>query len=420
LNSRGTGGLLSATGSASIAANDLTLEASGLPQNFAVVILALDETCAVLGDGLAAIQPGLYQTGILRGGVQLVDPAGVVTFGPGAIQSVESNLGMPGLITAGSTWHFQVAYRASRTGSSARRGRRPTASASPSRTDPWARSPAAAHCRVADRGSTCPPPAPLRPRATSTMRPSSCPAALRSAAACLSATLLVSAGTATAQVAVSVLPGYPNAPTLTPAERVLARDGVSLRLWGNVERGESAPAGATYEWYIAPNGNVSVGSDGDLTGPVTDPDDVREDVVLTLLNGSTREILTATLIVTDPADPTGGGQRTVEILLLGDDDPDVDTPLEELEIDARLAIQRALWFIYDRQELFGDWHIPSRQNLASTSFVLWALQNRGHSDRNDRDEDIFARPIARGYDYMFANFGEEFTDPADLTAGRAT
>ncbi|MEL6431278.1 MAG: hypothetical protein AAFU73_15970 [Planctomycetota bacterium] len=111
LNSRGTGGLLSATGSASIAANDLTLEASGLPQNFAVVILALDETCAVLGDGLAAIQPGLYQTGILRGGVQLVDPAGVVTFGPGAIQSVESNLGMPGLITAGSTWHFQVAYR---------------------------------------------------------------------------------------------------------------------------------------------------------------------------------------------------------------------------------------------------------------------------------------------------------------------
>ena len=114
------------------------------------------------------------------------------------------------------------------------------------------------------------------------MRPSSCPAALRSAAACLSATLLVSAGTATAQVAVSVLPGYPNAPALTPAERVLARDGVSLRLWGNVERGESAPAGATYEWYIAPNGHVSVGTDGDLTGPVTDPEDVREDVVLTL------------------------------------------------------------------------------------------------------------------------------------------
>lgn len=111
LNSSGEGGLLEALGSASLAADDLTLRASGLTLNFACLLLAEGEACTAIGDGYMAVNPGLYQTGILRGAVQLVQPDGTVAYGPGVVSLVEGNLGAPGLITAGTTWYFQVAYR---------------------------------------------------------------------------------------------------------------------------------------------------------------------------------------------------------------------------------------------------------------------------------------------------------------------
>jgi len=231
--------------------------------------------------------------------------------------------------------------------------------------------------------------------------------------------LLTLASTATAQqVGVSVMPGYPNAPHTNPSERFIARDGQPFRLWGNVEQGQSAPAGATYEWYLEPNGNVVVTDDGDLTDTITDPKRLVEDVTLELQNGATREILTATLMVTDPAG--GGGQRSLEILLLADDDPDVDTPLEELDVDARIAVQRALWFLYDRQTPDDEWHMNGRSNCSPLSFALWALQNQGHTERNDPDEDIFSPVIARGYDRLFEEYVEVLSDPADLATPRAT
>lgn len=110
-NSSGLGGLLVASGSSSIAADDLTLRATGLTLNFSCLILAQSEACTRIGDGYLAVDPGLYQQGLLRGEVQLVAPDGSVTFGPGVVSIVEGNLGSPGLVTAGSTWFFQVAYR---------------------------------------------------------------------------------------------------------------------------------------------------------------------------------------------------------------------------------------------------------------------------------------------------------------------
>lgn len=110
-NSTGQGALLEALGSASLQAGDLTLHASGMPQNFAVFILAADEACSVLGDGYLAVQPGIYQPGVLRASIQLVDANGTATLGPDAVSAIEAGVGMPGLITSGSTWFLQVAYR---------------------------------------------------------------------------------------------------------------------------------------------------------------------------------------------------------------------------------------------------------------------------------------------------------------------
>lgn len=229
---------------------------------------------------------------------------------------------------------------------------------------------------------------------------------------------LFAASHAAAQTEVSVMPGYPNAPFTSPSERFVARDGQPLRLWGNVNQGLSAPAGATYEWYIASNGNVSIADDGDRTGPITDPKQVVEDVTFTLLNGSEREILDATLMVTDPAG--GGGQRTLQILVLGDEDPDVDTPLEELEVDARIAVQRAKWFLYQSQGANDEWEVPGYSPAGAIPFVLWGLQNQGHSERHDPHEDIFAPVIARAYDELFGTYGVVLDQPTDIDALRAT
>lgn len=111
LNSSGQGGLLEAFGSASLAADDLELRSIGLTLNFACLLLAEGEACTAIGDGYMAVNPGLYQMGVLRGAVRLVEPDGSVTFGPGVVSLVEGNLAAPGLITAGTTWFFQVAYR---------------------------------------------------------------------------------------------------------------------------------------------------------------------------------------------------------------------------------------------------------------------------------------------------------------------
>lgn len=111
MNSSGTGGLLESTGSTSLTADDLTFRASGLTLNYACLLLAQGDACTQVGDGYLAVNPGLFQAGILRGDVQLVEPDGTVTFGPGAVSLVEGNLGMPGLIDPGTTWYFQVAYR---------------------------------------------------------------------------------------------------------------------------------------------------------------------------------------------------------------------------------------------------------------------------------------------------------------------
>jgi len=111
LNSTGEGALLEAIGSNSLQAADLTLRASGMPQNFCVFILASDEACSVLGDGFIAVAPGQLQTGVLRGSIQLVGASGSASVGPDAASALSAGAGFPGLITSGTTWYFQVAYR---------------------------------------------------------------------------------------------------------------------------------------------------------------------------------------------------------------------------------------------------------------------------------------------------------------------
>ncbi|QDV05608.1 tRNA(Glu)-specific nuclease WapA precursor [Planctomycetes bacterium Poly30] len=217
---------------------------------------------------------------------------------------------------------------------------------------------------------------------------------------------------------VSVMPGYPNAPHLSPEERFFARENASVVLWGNVNQGLMVGAGATYEWVLSTNGNVSVTTDGSLAGTVTDAAFIPEEVSFALLNQSTREVVEATLIVDDGVN--GSSQSTVELLVVGDTDPSTDDPVERLRLDARSAVQEGMRYLYRSQLSDGEWRVGIYGTDAATGFCLWAIQNQGHSLLNNPVEDIFAPVVERGFSHIFRNFAVRQASPADLAAPRAT
>ena len=110
-NSTGGGAKLRGAGSASAAADDLTLSLSGLPANrFAIVFFGptIEATPSVFGDGLRCVSPGPpgdgQGGGFLRLPIQHSGGAGFVQYS-GLVGQ------FPAQLLPGSTWGFQGFYR---------------------------------------------------------------------------------------------------------------------------------------------------------------------------------------------------------------------------------------------------------------------------------------------------------------------
>jgi hypothetical protein len=102
-NSAGPGATLSALGGASLAANDLTLLGAGLPAGaLAHVVSGQQAGVAPLGSGLRCIAGSVLRLP----GVLSADAAGALQV---PLDMEAAPLG--GLVTAGSTWRFQLWYR---------------------------------------------------------------------------------------------------------------------------------------------------------------------------------------------------------------------------------------------------------------------------------------------------------------------
>lgn len=109
-NSTGQGGLLTVSGTADHAADDLVLTASQLPANTPVIfVMAPEATRTPLNDGNLCLAPGTLK--IIRFPTQASNAAGVAVQGPGIVAwSIASPVDVAE-IHLGDTWHFQCYYR---------------------------------------------------------------------------------------------------------------------------------------------------------------------------------------------------------------------------------------------------------------------------------------------------------------------
>lgn len=113
LNSTGAGGKLSWTGGTSVAANDLSLEMSGIPSfEFSMVAIGTDPPvpCVPLGDGLLGIQPALPNAWVFFP-IQKSGSQGQYSTGPGVAQELANLTGQTPLQLIGTTYRFQGVYR---------------------------------------------------------------------------------------------------------------------------------------------------------------------------------------------------------------------------------------------------------------------------------------------------------------------
>lgn len=102
-NSAGSGATLSASGSASLAANDLVLRADGAPPGeFGLFFYGPDSNDGALGDGVLCIGGGLHRLPALA-----IDGAGVGTWA----LDMDAPPKEVGRIEVGSEWRFQLWYR---------------------------------------------------------------------------------------------------------------------------------------------------------------------------------------------------------------------------------------------------------------------------------------------------------------------
>ena len=109
-NSTGQGGVLSASGSSSWAADDLVLLASNLPPAVVTVwIMAPAATQTPLSDGNLCVANGHLK--IIRFTPQLSSPGGLSVLGPGIVQTSIDHPVDVAEIFQGDTWHFQAYYR---------------------------------------------------------------------------------------------------------------------------------------------------------------------------------------------------------------------------------------------------------------------------------------------------------------------
>jgi hypothetical protein len=106
-NSTGSGATLTAGGTTSVFADDLTLSAASLPTNvFGLVFMGTLPAFAPFGDGLRCVGGQTFRYGVQNSG-----PTGSFTLGRGIAGSSCTLFSAPGCIDAGETWHVQAWYR---------------------------------------------------------------------------------------------------------------------------------------------------------------------------------------------------------------------------------------------------------------------------------------------------------------------
>lgn len=197
---------------------------------------------------------------------------------------------------------------------------------------------------------------------------------------------------------VNVMPGAPHAPRTLPHP---ARPGVGTVVWGNANGGGAGALGSTYTWSFAPNVNLLVTDDGNLSGTVTNAKFIVEEVTFTLLNSSTNETVLATLTVVDGFSNTFSDSVFIQII---DPTDALSTPqTASLQIDVNIAIENGLRRLYLQQlpngSFGGGWN-----PCAEASFALWCFGNKGHKPTTPvaSNSDIYAEFVQLGLDYLFS------------------
>jgi cysteine-rich repeat protein len=161
------------------------------------------------------------------------------------------------------------------------------------------------------------------------------------------------------------------------------RPGANLPVWGNSGNGGTVGVGNSngeaYTWTFSANANVLVTPvNPPLTGIVGNDRYVAEDVVLTLLNASTRELITATLNV-------GGTSDSVVIDIVA---PTAILPLPnvcdnqataQLSVEANIAVDDGLLYLYLNQNANGSWSAPTCSGtsdfVSKTGLTTQAFEN---------------------------------------------
>ncbi len=110
-SSAGNGAVLSACGSASVAADDLVLETRWLPPNLPAIFFMGGSASGVpFGDGRLCLSSG--GAGVYRFlPAQSTGSEGVITIGPGLVAFTHAAFPGAGQIAAGQTWYFQTWFR---------------------------------------------------------------------------------------------------------------------------------------------------------------------------------------------------------------------------------------------------------------------------------------------------------------------
>lgn len=98
-----------ASGSGSVAADDLVLRAEGLPAlQFGLVYMGPTTTRVPLLGGQRCVDVGAV--GLFRYPIAAADAQGALALGPGVVAASQA-FGAAGTIAAGCTWHFQAWFR---------------------------------------------------------------------------------------------------------------------------------------------------------------------------------------------------------------------------------------------------------------------------------------------------------------------
>ncbi len=195
------------------------------------------------------------------------------------------------------------------------------------------------------------------------------------------------------------------------------RPGVSLPVFGSADGGVGAANGQTYAWTFAFNAAaVSVATDGSTSGVIANDRYIVENVTFTLLGGSTRQVVVATLRV----DGNPATDKSVNIDVVGQTDSISDTPLEDLAVDVNISIEDALRAMYLNQTATGYWTSAVNNavtNCGTTGYSIWAFSNSGHRPTNSSANDIYSEWVQKAVDWVLTQSQTLVPPPAGSDAG---